>query len=103
MCLGCSDPPDWQRDAPLSCRGERCKEPGRFLLDAHQLVWRFRAREADRRLVANAFRKGLVDVDCTTERKGSPHVLVCRRNQASHERRVAQRRADLADLQRLGA
>jgi len=34
---------------------------------------------------------------------GSPHVLVCTKNQASYERRVAQRRADLDDLTRLKA
>jgi hypothetical protein len=29
---------------------------------------------------------------------GSPHSLICRKNQASYKRRVAQRKQDLADL-----
>ena len=66
-------------------------------------VWRFKAREADRRHVEDSIRQGRHDVDCSTERKGSPHVLVCTKNQASYERRVAQRRADLDDLTRLKA
>ncbi len=32
------------------------------------------------------YRQGRHDVGCSTERKGSPHVLVCTKNQASHER-----------------
>jgi hypothetical protein len=53
------------------------------------------------KLQPNQIRQGRHD--CSTERKGSPHVLVCTKNQASYERRVAQRRADLDDLTRLKA
>lgn len=56
-------------------------------------VWRFKAREADRRHVEDSIRQGRHDVDCCTERKGSPHGLVCTKNQVSCARRVAQRRA----------
>jgi hypothetical protein len=66
-------------------------------------VWRLKAREADRRHVEDSIRQGWCDVDCSTERKGSPHVLVCTKNQTSYECRVAQRRADLDDLTRLKA
>ena len=67
------------------------------------LLQRFKAREADRRHVEDSIRQGRHDVDISTERKGSPHVLVCTKNQASYERRVAQRRADLDDMTRLKA
>jgi hypothetical protein len=62
--------------------------------------WR---READRCHVEDSIRLGRCDVDISTERKGSPHVLVCTKNLASYERRVAQRRSDLDDLARLKA
>jgi len=52
---------------------------------------------------SSRIRQGRHDVDCSTERKGSPHVLVCTKNQASYERRVAQRRADLDTPTRLKA
>ena len=103
MSLDLAPPADWRRDARLSCRCEHCQSLGRFLLSADQEVWRFKAREADRRHVEDSIRSGPHDVDCTTERKGSPHVLVCTKNRASYERRVAQRRVDLDTLQRLGA
>ena len=57
---------------------------------------------SDREHVIDSIRKGRCDVDFTTERKGSPHVLVCTKNQASYEARVRQRRADVDDLALLG-
>lgn len=101
--LDLAPPADWQREARMSCRCEHCLALGRFLQSADQEVWRFKAREAERRHVEDSIRQGRCDVDCSTERKGSPHVLVCTKNQASYERRVAQRRADLDDLTRLKA
>jgi hypothetical protein len=94
---------DAKLEARMSCRCEHCLALGRFLQSAELEVWRFKAREADRRHVEDSIRQGRHDVDCSTERKGSPHVLVCTKNQASYERRVAQRRADLDDLARLKA
>ncbi len=101
--LDLAPPADWQRETRLRCRCERCLALGRFLQSADQEVWRFKAREADRRHVEDSIRQGRHDIDCSTERKGSPHVLVCTKSQASYERRVAQRWADLDDLTRLEA
>lgn len=103
VSLDLAPPADWQRDAQMSCRCEHCQSLSRFLQSASQAVWRLKAREADRSHVEDSIRQGRHDVDCITERKGSPHVLVCSKNQASYERRVTQRRADQGDLQRLGA
>ena len=101
--LDLAPPADWRREARLSCHCEHCLALGRFLQSADQEAWRFKAREAERRHVEDSIRQGRCDVDCSTERKGSPHVLLCTKNQASYERRVAQRRADLDDLTRLKA
>ena len=103
VSLDLAPPAHWRRDALMGCRCEHCQSLSRFLESASLEVWRFKAREADRRHVEDSIRQGGHDVDCITERKGSPHVLVCSKNQASYERRVTQRRADLDDLQRLGA
>ncbi len=83
--------------------GRRLGQPPSLHREEGQEVWRFKAREADRRHVEDSIREGRHDIDCSTERKNSPHVLVCTKNQASYERRVAQRRADLEDLTRLKA
>ncbi len=103
VSLDLAPPADWQRDAQMSCRCDHCQSLSRFLQSASQEVWRFKAREADRSHVEDSIRQGRHDVDCITERKGSPHVLVCSKNQKSYERRVTQRRADQGDLRRLGA
>ena len=42
-----------------------------------------------------------VDVDTKTDRKGRPYSLVCTKNQASYERRAAQRKQDLQDITQL--
>ena len=101
--LDLAPPADSRREARMSCRCEHCLALGRFLQSADQEVWRFKAREAERRHVEDSIRQGRCDVNCSTERKGSPHVLVCTKNQASYERRVAQRRTDIDDLTRLMA
>jgi hypothetical protein len=48
--------------------------------------------------VEGEIRRARADLDIRTERRGSPHSLVCRKNSDSYERRVAQRRQDLADI-----
>ncbi|HMO48842.1 MAG TPA: hypothetical protein PKB14_22815 [Rubrivivax sp.] len=74
--LDLAPPADWRREARMSCLSEHCLALGRFLQSADQEVWRLRAREADRRHVEDSIRQGRHDVDCSTERKGRPHVLV---------------------------
>ena len=103
VSLVLAPPADWQRPAVLSCRCEHCQAMNHFLHSPSQGVWRFKAREADRRHLEAALRHDQADVTWVTERQGSPHVLVCTKTQASYERRVKQRSADLADLQRLNA
>jgi hypothetical protein len=41
------------------------------------------------------------DLDVVTERKGRPYSLVATKNQASYDRRVKRRKADLEALARL--
>jgi hypothetical protein len=40
-------------------------------------------------------------VDTATEKRGSPHRLICTKNQASYQGRCAQRANDLAERERL--
>jgi hypothetical protein len=48
--------------------------------------------------VEGEIRTTRADLDVTTLRRSSPYSLVCRKNSASYDRRVAQRRRDLADI-----
>jgi predicted 2-oxoglutarate/Fe(II)-dependent dioxygenase YbiX len=91
-------PGDWQRASRLGCQCEHCQALGSFLASPVQRSWTLKAAEATRKHVEATIRQHACDVDCQTQRQGSPYGLVCTKNQASHERRVAQRRQDLEDL-----
>ena len=95
-------PADWRREARLPCSCEDCRELARFLADPAHKSWTLRAVQHRRSHVETTILNAKPDLTCTTERKGSPHTLICTKNQASFERRVEQRREDIANLTRLG-
>jgi predicted 2-oxoglutarate/Fe(II)-dependent dioxygenase YbiX len=90
--------PDWQRDASFSCNNPDCEEFKRFLEDPAASVWRFKAGQQRRQVIEGIIKMHHCDVDCTTERAGSPHTLICTKNQASYRLRAEQRKQDLAWL-----
>ena len=72
-----------------------------FLADPATESWTLRAAQQSRTHVENEIRNARADLDCETIRRGSPHSLVCIKNEASYRRRVAQRKQDLIDLSTL--
>jgi hypothetical protein len=99
--LALEPPGDWARAATLDCRCAHCQALNGFLADPGQRAWVLKAAEAVRAHVSASIRQHACDLDCSTERRGSPHSLVCTKNQASHDKRVAQRQQDLVHLARL--
>jgi hypothetical protein len=95
-------PRDWARVNPLRCGCDDCRSLGRFLTDPDEREWRLKAVAARRGHIEGNVRTTPCDLDLTTERRGSPHTLIARKNQASHERRTAQRRQDLRYISTLG-
>lgn len=91
-------PKDWSRAANIRCSCEHCAALNRFLASRATETWMLKAAERIRGHVEREIKAAGADVDVRTERRGSPHSLVCRKNRASYERRVAQRRQDLADI-----
>ncbi|MGB5736795.1 MAG: hypothetical protein WBM40_20380, partial [Thiohalocapsa sp.] len=94
-------PADWRRPAEVSCSCARCAELNRFLASATEPVWHFKAAERDRRHVEYSVRQDQCDLDLTTDQRGRPYTLVCKKNQASYQRRVRQREQDLANREQL--
>jgi predicted 2-oxoglutarate/Fe(II)-dependent dioxygenase YbiX len=93
------EPPlDWMRPSGIGCRCQHCTELSEFLADRSRENWTLRAAQQVRTHVEAEIRRASADVDTETLRRGSPHSLICRKNQASYKRRVAQRKQDLADL-----
>lgn len=94
-------PRDFRRAAAISCRCADCGQLRRFLEDPREQVYRFRARQDQRSHLENAIRVAHCDLDCKTERTGSPHVLVCTKNTASFEAAVKKYHQDLKHLETL--
>jgi hypothetical protein len=94
-------PSDWRRESAIVCRCKDCAELSRFLADPTLPKWAFKAAEPARRHVQDSVNRNHADLDYSTSTSGRPYQLVCVKNQASYQRRVAQRAMDNADLARL--
>jgi len=103
IALPLAPPSDWTRASTLTCSCDHCRELGRFLGDPARETWSFKAPQADRTHVENKILNEGYDLDCTTLRRGSPHSLVCTKNQASYERMARQRKKDLEDVAQIEA
>ncbi len=94
-------PADWRRDSQITCTCKDCAELRAFLNNPAQSTWSFKAAEAKRNHIEHSIKSNQCDLTCITERKGSPHSLICTKNMASYQRRVEQRKNDLDVLERL--
>jgi hypothetical protein len=91
-------PRDWARAAVIGCTCQHCVALRRFLESPDQPRWTLWAAERTRRHVEHSIQTARADLEWQTIREGSPHGLFCQKTSASHERRVAQRQRDLADI-----
>ena len=91
-------PENWTRASNIRCSCEHCAVLRRFLANPKIEAWTLKARAETRSHVEGEIATAGADLDVKTLRHGSPHTLVCRKNSASYDRRVAQRRIDLADI-----
>ncbi|SIT44942.1 conserved hypothetical protein [Paraburkholderia ribeironis] len=94
-------PADFARANPVVCRCAHCAGLGQFLVDPGRREWVLKAAQHVRSHVESIIKQRSCDVNCTTRRTGSPHSLVCTKNQASYKRRVRQRKDDLQNVGRL--
>jgi len=94
-------PADWRRNSQIKCACKDCAELRAFLNNPAQSTWSFKAAEAKRKHIEHSIKSYQCDLTCITERKGSPHSLICTKNMASYQRRVEQRKNDLDVLERL--
>ncbi len=91
-------PADFRRAATVSCKCADCEKLREFLKDPNERVYRFAAKEERRRHLEHNIRHAHCDLDCTTERKGSPHTLVCTKNDASYQAKLKQYHEHLEQL-----
>lgn len=94
-------PLDFSRPSRLDCPCKDCQTLATFLSDPQRKEWVFKAAQAKRSHVEDTIRRANCDLDTTTACHSRPYELVCRKNQASFERRVAQRQRDVAAQRQL--
>jgi hypothetical protein len=83
-----TEPADQRRDADVSCKCANCAALRKFLADPVEKVFRFQARQDLRQHLEGVIRQDQLDVDCTTDRRPRPQVLICTKNTASYRRRL---------------
>lgn len=103
IALPLAPPADWRRDAKLGCTCRDCGALAAFLANPTEKTWVFAAAEARRRHMEATLGAAGSDVTTATERVGSPHKLVCTKNQASYARRCQQRDQDVTSVGQLRA
>jgi predicted 2-oxoglutarate/Fe(II)-dependent dioxygenase YbiX len=78
------EPSDWARDDKVGCNCKDCQVLKTFLSDRRESTYRFAAAKQRRAHVRHVF--GEKDLSFRTEKKGSPHALVCTKTQTSYKR-----------------
>ena len=91
-------PPDFTREGRITCNCADCAALGRFLSSPREPRWEFRAAKPRRAHISTVISSKRLDLDTETLERGSPHGLLCTKNQRSYDRRVAQRAEDLTNL-----
>ena len=91
-------PTDWTISADIDCPCELCDKLRAFCADPVAQVERFPVRAELRRHLHGTIDTHRLDMFHETERRGRPYTLVCTKNRASHERRLAQYAQDVSRM-----
>lgn len=78
-------PTDFRRAAELSCKCSDCRALAKFLADPNQPQARFPMAKQRRQHMHQIIDRHHCDCTHVTERRGSPHTLVCTKTTASYE------------------
>jgi hypothetical protein len=96
-------PADYRRPAELSCNCGDCRELSSFLANPDAAVHRFPVRKDRRQHLHQIIDRHKCDLTHVTERRGSPHTLVCTKTTASYDAARQIHERDKANLIRLKA
>ncbi len=97
------EPVDWVIEASIPHHCPLCERLQAFCDSPEATTERFRARQDLRQHVESMISRLTLDIACKTERKGSPHTLICTKNRATFRRRCEQYAADVAHMRLLVA
>ncbi len=94
-------PKDWAQPIDLDCSCADCQELEKFAADPDAQIGRFPIRKGRRQHLHQTIEHYRLDMTHETERKGSPHTLVCKKTLRAYERRCEQYRQDIQSMKRL--
>ena len=94
-------PRDWVIETRLACSCANCARLQAFCDDPAATTARFSMRQDLRAHVESTIKIRQLDIDCETERRGSPHTLICTKNRATYKRRRAEYAEDIAHMRLL--
>lgn len=94
-------PKDWKQDVTWCCDCLDCKSLKEFVAHPQETVHRFPVAQDRRSHLQGIIRNHKLDIDFTTEEKGRPYTLVCKKNRASYILRCQQHQLDVAAMQKL--
>ncbi len=94
--------PDWARPS-TSKIAERCPQIDAFLRNPKEREFIYPAIKHEREMIAGLIRSENVDLTCKMLRQGSPHKLVCTKNENSLKERRKQRSSDKTLFEKLSA
>jgi hypothetical protein len=94
-------PRDFRREFAGECKCADCAELKHFLLDASQAEHRFQMAQYRRDHLQGQISRYRLDLDCKTDRKPRPQILICTKNMATYGRWLKTYRANQGRLKLL--
>ncbi len=94
-------PTDISIDAPLRCSCAHCLRLKRFCESPTQRAIQFKAVQDTRMHLESEIRRAKLDVACTTNKRGRPFTLVCRKTAAGPAKRRARYENDVDSMRML--
>lgn len=91
-------PRDWFIEAPLGCDCRGCVQLKAFCSDAAATETKIAVARPERQHLRDQIKRLLLDIDYETERRGRPYRLVCTKNRASYQRRLAEYGEDVQQM-----
>jgi hypothetical protein len=95
------EPADWRREAATGCSCGDCKELSRFLKDPKTQTLRLALAKGRRQHLHQVIEQKKLDTTHVTERRGSPHTLVCTKTTASYQEALKAHKVDLDHLAKM--
>lgn len=94
-------PADFRREAKVTCDCQDCAELNRFLRDPREGQHSFQMAQHRRSHLESEIRTAHCDLDCTTNKRPRPQILICTKNLASYQRERNEYHENLQHLETL--